>query len=568
MPHIGVLMERSLQEPGLKDAFLNLLARSAIAAVGKRDVSSGISDAKTAFSSWDNCMKFSFCKWPVIAVIIIGGLIILSIVWCIVRCCCCGLSCCCKCCYCLKCCGNCMGCCDPPRGKGHKYLDEPYIPPHHDQGQGYRPQAPMTPGFSAKSTAPQYAEFDSSADKKDADSLPAMPSWEEANSKKVLIEEESVELEPMKKPESTQNSSLNVSTAAQPTIPTTVSPISRSPNRSPYGQPVGQAGPNGYMPATRAETDPYAQGFNSYDTSAYGQASHDNSNQSYGNQGYESNSYGNQGYGAQGYGNQGYGSQGYGAAAGAVGAMGRQTPQQGYNDGYRGTAPQGYPQSRTPRPYDEYGRSGTPGSSRARPPPPLNNTGYGNPTRMGSPGPQAGGYGYGNPSRMRSPAPQVGFEYPPRSQTQTPNSYNNRTYSPAPSRQYSSDSTRPLAGARGPPERQYSSDSTRPLAAAAAARGPPERQYSSGSPRPQAAQPPPVHQYAQRQYSEPSPSERTPPVSPLKNTGGFDFNSGFSRPGSSPSSPPAPAQNTTATTTANGGTAYPGYRAYKPQGES
>ncbi len=78
-------------------------------------------------------------RYPVIAIIIVGGLIVLSIVWCIARCACCGMSFCCECFYCLKCCGNCCGCCSTPGGKRHKYLDEPYIPPN----QGYRPEAPM-----------------------------------------------------------------------------------------------------------------------------------------------------------------------------------------------------------------------------------------------------------------------------------------------------------------------------------------------------------------------------------------------------------------------------------------
>lgn len=65
MPHIGALMERSLQEHSLKDAFLNLLARSVNAAVDKRatGIQGSIQDAKTAFSSWDNCMQASFCKY-------------------------------------------------------------------------------------------------------------------------------------------------------------------------------------------------------------------------------------------------------------------------------------------------------------------------------------------------------------------------------------------------------------------------------------------------------------------------------------------------------------------------
>ncbi|OTA96919.1 hypothetical protein M434DRAFT_388774 [Hypoxylon sp. CO27-5] len=493
MPHIGVVMERSLQDRSLKDAFANLLARSAVAALGKRQsvdsIKGEVQDAATAFSSWDNCMQASICKWPVIAIIVVGGLIILSIVWCIARCLCCGLSCCCECCYCLKCCGECCGCCDPPRGKRHKYLDEPFVPPHHEQNQAYRSQAPMTPSFSpapAASNTPQYAVFDDSS-KKDGDALPAMPSWEGAKSQKVLIEDEPVEMEPLKKPENSQSTALNTSNLSHTTTPSPVSPE----NRSPYGPPPAQAGPNGYTAAARAETDPYSangQGYNQYDQSGYGQTTQD-------------------------YSNQGYGM--------AVGAMRSQTPQQNYNNGYnngydngygRGGVDQGYPQSRTPRPYnDEYGRSGTPGSYGAPPSyrtAPSSNAGYNNPSRMGSPGPQAGyGYGNNNPSRMRSPGSQVGFEYPQRSQTQTPNSYN-RQYPPAPVRQYSNGSSRPLV------------------------------------------QPTQENSYSEQQYSG-----EQGPVSPLHNAGGFDFNSGYSRPTA------APAQTSQ---TANGGTAYPGYRTYKP----
>ncbi|KAL7629288.1 hypothetical protein AAE478_000808 [Parahypoxylon ruwenzoriense] len=482
MPHIGAVMERSLQERSLRDAFMDLLARSAVAALGKRqsigDMPGGISDARTAFSSWDNCMQASFCKWPVIALIIIGGLIIISIVWCIVRCACCGLSCCCQCCYCLKCCGECCGCCDPPRGKRHKYLDDPFIPPNHEANQGYRSQAPMTPSVPA-TTVPQYAEFDVSG-KKDADALPEMPTWEGGKSRKVLVEDESVEMEPLKKPENLQNvvpGQNAVPSAGIVSHTTTPSPVSG--NRGPYGPPQGQGGPNGYMAASRAETEPYAangQGYNDYNYNGYGQASQDNMNQVYGM---------------------------------ATGAMGRRTPHQDYNNGYgKGAVDQMCPQSQTPRPYnDEYGRSGTPGSYGAgsgyRPPPTGNNP-YSDPTRMGSPGPQAG-YGYNDPSRMRSPGPQIGFEYPPRLQTQTPNSYN-RQYPPTPQRQYSNDSGRPLA------------------------------------------QPAQEHRYSEEF------------VSPIQNSAGFDFNSGYSRPTATP------APMTQAAQAANGGVAYPGYRTYRPQG--
>ncbi|KAI0910630.1 hypothetical protein F4823DRAFT_365670 [Ustulina deusta] len=482
MPHIRAAMERSLQTGSWGDAFANLVSRSAVAALGRRQsidgISSDISDAATAFSSWDNCFQASFCKWPVIALLIIAGLIVLSIVWCIVRCCCCGLSCCCQCCYCLKCCGECCGLCDPPRGKRSQYLDEPFVPPNHDQA--YRSPAPMHSGFdSMKPSVPQYAEFDT-GNKKDADALPAMPSWEDASSKKVLIEEESVEMEPLKKPDRVQNpSQMNVAN-----MPPTTSPRAISP----YGPPAG-TGANAYLGAGRNEPGAYGmnqQGYNEYDNHGYGQQ-------------YSSNSLNNVAIGVAG------------------GPMGRLTPQQDYNTGYdRNNMNQGYsqyPQSRSPRPYnDDFGRSGTPTSlnnrdyqgiaandgygNDRRSPAPQTGYGYAN-ARMGSPGAQAG-YGYAN--ARTSPAPQADYRLPQRSHTQ--DGYTQQY--PASSRQ------------------EYSNDP-----------------YNG------------FGHTAQEQYVQPSP-----PASPIRNNSGFDFSSGYSRPDSRSS--PAPAQS------ANGGTAYPGYRNYKP----
>ncbi|KAI0535699.1 hypothetical protein GGR58DRAFT_428031 [Xylaria digitata] len=468
MPHIGVVMERSLQDRSWGEAFINLLSRSTVAALDqRRDISGSISDAATAFSSWDNCFQAAFCKWPVIALIIIAGLIVLSIVWCIVRCCCCGLSCCCECCYCLKCCGECCGLCDPPRGKRSKYLDEPFVPPNHDQA--YRSPAPMNSGFdSMKPSVPQYAEFDT-GNKKDADALPAMPSWEDASSKKVLIEEESVEMETLKKPEGALNSShMNVAN-----MPSTTSPRAVSP----YGPP---AGPNGYMVTAHNDAGAYGmtnqQGYNEYDNQGYGQQ-----------------------YSSSGTNNM--------AAGIATGSMGRRTPHQDYNTGYdRNNMNQGYsqyPQSRSPKPYnDEFGRSGTPTSFNNRDYRGMAaHDGYDNDRR--SPAPQAG-YGYGNPptgaqagygyaNARSSPTPQADYRAPQRSHTQD-------QYYPASSRQ------------------EYSND--------------PYNGFGHSVPE----------RYAQPQS----------PTSPIRNNSGFDFNSGYSR------SSPAPAQS------ANGGTAYPGYRNYKP----
>lgn len=476
-------------------------------------------------------------RYPAIAIIVVGGLIILSIVWCCARCLCFGMSCCCSCFQCLKCCGNCCGCCDPPGGRRHKYLDEPYIPPHHDQGQGYRPEPPMpssyaTPSYATGITskpepAAQYATFDSGP-KKDADALPAMPSWNDSDSKKVLLEDDPVELEQMKKP-ADNNGAL--ASPADPTRATSPGPASPG-----YIPPGSQPGPNGYMAAGRSETDPYGTdstyGVNGQYNNPYGsQNNHDPYNQS-----------------------QSSMDQGYGMA-GAMAGQRTRTPYQDYNNtGYRGT-PVGndYPQSRTPRPYNgEPGRTGTPGSYGMQPPVPR----YGTPARMQSPGPQ-GPYDY----RRGSPGPAAGG-YGQR--TQTPNSYG-RQYPGAPRRQYSASSQSQYSAA---PSNQYAGDMHHdPYSGQQQYPGESYQQQSSYSPAPRrqytgdsqaqyTSAELPAHTADASQSMSYSNGQQNYPAatSPIQNNSGFDFSSDASRPGVSP----PPGQ------TANGGTAYPGYRTYKP----
>ncbi|KAM4054935.1 hypothetical protein HRG_005753 [Hirsutella rhossiliensis] len=195
MPSVDVVMARSLGRGALQQ-FQAAFARSTAPDMARRDVlvdaADRVYDVKTAFSSWDSCMRAAFCKWPVIAVIIVGGLLLISIAWCIIRRLCCGLACCCSCFQCLRCCGNCCGCCDAPGRKKHKYLDEPYIPPDH----GYQAQAPMHAPPGAQNP-PQYAEFDVPR-KGGEDSLPEMPSWESGSSKKVRLDDE-VEMDQLNK---------------------------------------------------------------------------------------------------------------------------------------------------------------------------------------------------------------------------------------------------------------------------------------------------------------------------------------------------------------------------------
>lgn len=58
MPAVDVAMERSLRR-----GFLDFLVASVRPALERRDIQGQISDVKTAFSSWDNCMQVAYCKY-------------------------------------------------------------------------------------------------------------------------------------------------------------------------------------------------------------------------------------------------------------------------------------------------------------------------------------------------------------------------------------------------------------------------------------------------------------------------------------------------------------------------
>ncbi|OIW34937.1 hypothetical protein CONLIGDRAFT_31965 [Coniochaeta ligniaria NRRL 30616] len=463
MPSVDVAMARSLRR-GVVDGFVDLLSASLRPALERRDAITDaqgqISDVKTAFSSWDNCMNAVYCKWPVIAIIIVGGLIVFSVIWCISRCLCCGLSCCCECCHCLKCCGNCCGCCDPPRGRKHKYLDEPFVPPHHDAAAYKRnepmyagPPAPPAP-FAAASTSPfstgrsehaplppQYAEFDVSKKRASAaggheDALPVMPTWESAGSKKVLVEEEEVEMDQLKKPEASngagsangQNVPLMTGASA---IPGPVSPIPSPDHRSPYSPPGAPGANGGYMGASA--TDPYTasgRGYNNYNSPGpYGQSQTSlGTDQGYGMAGaamantgrshspWDHNS-NNTGYGQDphnqhdGY-QDAYGKdQGYPAARPAA-AGGYNSYNSGRQDSY-----DSYNQQQTPN--QPYGRGPQNRGGGMRSPPrngPMPPAGTYPQERMGrTPPPRAAEYGMGG-ARTYSPAPMM----PQQQQQQQP----------------------------------------------------------------------------------------------------------------------------------------------------
>lgn len=458
-------------------------------------------------------------RWPVIAVIIIGGLILISIIWCIARCLCCGLSCCCECCSFLKCCGNCCGCCDSPRKQ--KYLDEPYIPPH----QGYRSEPVMSAGAippqrpTAKAADPpqyaQFASFDISKKEEGEDSLPAMPTWEDSERKKVVLEEEVVELQQLNKPEANGQGQPPMNGRSPPPGPGANTPVGPG-GRSPYGPQGNHAAAGGHMGpgpgalggphGTGAMPNPYAMqqgpGFNQmHNGYAQPQAYHTEQSwgvtggQDYGQMpgpspsGYEQPGYFEQGayseYGATGNGpvppgiNQPYGigaepqqpqPQRRGPPRGAIGAVGgdasvvpdrslsspapqQQQQQQQQEAGFVGGQFDQGPLTYSPTPVQG-----------AFPPAP---------DRAFSPAPQ----------RSFSPAPQRTFSPAPPQQAFPPAPQ--RTFSPAPQRTFSPAPQRQFSPA---PQRQFSADS-----APAPGRGPmpPRGPPGSGSLRgPPGSEPP------------------------------------------------------------------------------
>ncbi|OLN88618.1 hypothetical protein CCHL11_01759 [Colletotrichum chlorophyti] len=432
MPTIDVAMARSLRGGAWGSVVSSLAATIERRGITDTVENAGqsINDVKTALSSWDNCMAVSFCKWPVIGVMIVGGLIIFSI------------------------------------GTPHKHLDEPYGP----TDQGYKSQAPMAPfyntapapqpAYAAQSTAPaaaappQYAEFDvskSGAASGDADALPAMPSWEGAGSKKVAIEEE-VELEQMKKPAPSPNpSGQNVPLMAPNAMSHPNSPMPG--DRSPFGQ-NSQAGASEYFAATNQPRDPYAaagQGYNDYNDGGYGQA--------------------NPSFGAdQGYGAGAMAAGGMAAAAGMGMAQGRRTPHREYNNGaYGPNRGQTYPppQHDPNQGYDDYeqGGYGMGRPPRTGPSPAPVPRSFTAPPRNG-PSPVPAGY-------RRSPGPPNdyrGSPAPPNDYRRSPAPPNDYRRSPAPQNDYGYDQQdQYLNEGYGRPQhsggaRQHSSESTRPLA--------------------------------------------------------------------------------------------------------
>ncbi|EFE41158.1 conserved hypothetical protein [Trichophyton verrucosum HKI 0517] len=149
-------------------------------------------DVKDTFSSWDKCMAKSYCKWPAIVGIIVGGLILLSVVWCLVGCICCGYTCC-------KGCCECCSCCCPSSSSSRKPPPAPAYDSRSkfaDDYSGYQRPAPPVYNTQAASSTPSYAQFDTlgsrpaptvptSTARVNDDALPNMPTWQDATTRRV-----------------------------------------------------------------------------------------------------------------------------------------------------------------------------------------------------------------------------------------------------------------------------------------------------------------------------------------------------------------------------------------------
>ncbi|KAH8427808.1 uncharacterized protein LDX57_005513 [Aspergillus melleus] len=180
-----------------------------------RDIASDLKDAPETLSSWDNCMAKSYCKWPVIAAIIVGGVIVISVLACVINCLCCGYQCCKSC---------CCSCCCPSRNKNRqpKYMDDPYNAPlNQPYNQPYNQPPPMqpppmqppapvndpykpSPSPATGYRGAQVARFDSPSSpghsKFNEDALPAMPSWDNAVTRRVEDSDphsDAMEMEPL-----------------------------------------------------------------------------------------------------------------------------------------------------------------------------------------------------------------------------------------------------------------------------------------------------------------------------------------------------------------------------------
>lgn len=471
----------------------------------------------------------------------------ISIIWCIVRCACCGLSCCCTCFSCLKCCGDCCGCCTKPGDRKQKYLDEPQAPPPLAApiNQGY--QAPQTMGYTTAAEPVKFATFetgksgfavDPPKSAMNDDALPPMPSWEGAQRKRIMDEEEAMHA----KEEGMELGQLNHQGQNLPLM------NGQSPAITPMDGHPGMA-QGGYMAGGHSPVDQYGRSVTG------GNSPIDQYDRGFG---------GPQGPPGRGQPfNNGYGQspQGQYPPDGGFAGAGRGPP--GAPGGYRGVGGPGGP-IRPP------GRQLTGSPANGFGPPARQMTGspangYGPPGRQmnNSPGPN----GFGPPQRSLTGGSDRNFGPPQRSMTGgSMNNGQGRGYGtqPGPQRSYTRDSY------RGGPGGMLPTSPSSPLNSDPGNFSYPPEGYSS--PPPNFSRPSPPQQQGSFNSIPPSYVSRiaSPPPS-INPPGGYR--------GVSPAPPtiirrPSPAQYqampasmsnmSTEERRASGGVAYPGYKPYSP----
>ncbi|EWC46699.1 hypothetical protein DRE_03944 [Drechslerella stenobrocha 248] len=151
----------------------------------RRSVQDDIASLPEVLKSWDSCMAKSWCKYPIIAACVVGGLVLICTAWCCYRCCC------------------------RRRRKAKRskstFFNDP-VPAYMTSGTTFAPDSNSAPnnlsggagGYSSSNivgpskigggapAAPQYAYFETgTTGAKDNDELPVMPSWNGAKNEKV-----------------------------------------------------------------------------------------------------------------------------------------------------------------------------------------------------------------------------------------------------------------------------------------------------------------------------------------------------------------------------------------------
>jgi len=121
-------------------------------AILQREAQNGWEKFSSNFKSFNKCMSVIECKIPFIVLVVFGSLIVISVLYCVLRCCCCGYR------VCRCCCGGCGG----RREKKEKNLNFEIsgpspLPRFHDDD------------------VPKFAYIEGG---KSEDSLPIMPSLE------------------------------------------------------------------------------------------------------------------------------------------------------------------------------------------------------------------------------------------------------------------------------------------------------------------------------------------------------------------------------------------------------